>query len=64
VAQLISDGSPGGGVVYDPFCGSGTSLVACQQLGRQGRGVELEPGYVAVTLERMAEMGLVPRLDE
>jgi len=51
-----------GGVVYDPFLGSGTTAVACQQLGRKCRGVEISPAYVAVTLERLAGMGLNPIL--
>jgi hypothetical protein len=41
-----------GDVVLDPFCGSGTTLVACENLGRVGRGVERDAGYVAVALQR------------
>lgn len=48
--------------VLEPFLGSGTTLVACQQLGRVGFGMELEPKYVAVSLERLSEMGLKPKL--
>ena len=51
-------------IVYDPFCGSGTTLVACERLGRRGRGVEIWPAYCAVTLERLSQMGLSPRLAE
>jgi len=40
--------------VLDPFLGSGTTLVACQNLGRRGRGIEISPEYCAVVLERMA----------
>lgn len=47
---------------YDPFLGSGTTLVACEQTDRIGYGMEIEPKYVAVTLERLAGMGLEPRL--
>ena len=47
-------GSVDSRTVLDPFLGSGTTLVACQNLGRRGRGIEISPGYVAVTLERMA----------
>ena len=39
-------------VVYDPFSGSGTTLIACENLGRRCRAVEISPGYVAVALER------------
>jgi DNA modification methylase len=48
--------------VYDPFLGSGTTLVAAEQTGRVGFGLELEPKYVAVILERLAGMGLAPKL--
>jgi len=47
---------------YDPFLGSGTTLVAAHQLGRIGYGVELDDGYCAVALQRLAVLGLVPRL--
>ncbi len=47
-----------GNLIYDPFLGSGTTLVACEQLGRRGRGIEIEPKYVAVCLERLSLMGL------
>jgi DNA modification methylase len=45
-------------IVYDPFLGSGTTLVACEQLNRRGRGIEIAPQYVAVCLERLSQMGL------
>jgi len=48
--------------VYDPFLGSGTTMVAAEQLGRICYGMEIDPKYVAVTLERMAGMGLEPKL--
>lgn len=40
-------------VIYDPFSGSGTTLVACENLGRRGRAIEISPAYCAVTLQRM-----------
>lgn len=52
------------GDVYEPFLGSGTTAVAAEQLGRICYGMEIEPKYVAVTLERLAGMGLEPRLAE
>jgi DNA modification methylase len=39
--------------VYDPFLGSGTTMVACQNLSRKCRGIEISPAYCAVILERM-----------
>jgi DNA modification methylase len=50
--------------VYDPFLGSGSTLVAVENAGRDGYGMEIEPKYLAVTLERMAGMGLEPKLVE
>lgn len=50
------------GIVADPFLGSGTTLVACEQTGRLGRGLELEPKYCAVILQRLTDMGLTPKL--
>ena len=42
--------------VFEPFGGSGTTLIACEMLARKCLMVELGPGYVAVTLERWATM--------
>ena len=53
-ARAIGNSCPPGGVVWEPFCGSGSTLVACQNLGRRGRGIEVSPEYCAVVLERMA----------
>ncbi len=39
-------------VVCDPFLGSGTTLIACETLNRRCIGIELDPSYVAVTLQR------------
>ena len=45
-----------GGNVYDPFLGSGTTLIACEQLNRKCRAIEIDPGYVAVTLKRWQDL--------
>jgi DNA modification methylase len=39
-------------VVLDPFCGSGTTLIAAEQLGRTCAAVELDPAYCDVIVER------------
>ena len=41
-------------IIYDPFVGSGSTLVACQNLRRKCRAIEISPAYCAVILERMA----------
>lgn len=40
------------GIIVDPFLGSGTTLIAAEQLGRRCYGIEIEPKYVDVTLKR------------
>jgi DNA modification methylase len=60
----IENNSSPGQAVYDPFLGSGTTMVAAEQTGRVCYGLELEPRYVAVILERMQGMGLAPSLVE
>jgi len=62
VEKPVAIYSDAGAVVLDPFLGSGTTLVACERLGRRGRGIELSPGYCAVSIQRLADMGLEPRL--
>lgn len=39
-------------IVLEPFCGTGTTLLACEQLNRQCRAVEISPNYCAVILQR------------
>ena len=41
-----------GATVLDPFCGSGTTLIACERTGRRGVGIEIDPRYVAATIAR------------
>lgn len=49
---------------YEPFSGSGTTIIACEQLGRKCRAIELSPGYVAVTLQRFKDAtGKTPTLE-
>jgi DNA modification methylase len=50
-------------LIYDPFSGSGTTIIACQNLSRRCRAIEIDPGYVAVALERWANhTGQTPEL--
>lgn len=62
IAQMIANSSRPRELIYDPFAGSGSTLLAAHQLGRIGYGVEIDPGYVAVTLERLSLLGLKPEL--
>lgn len=50
-------------IVLEPFCGTGTTLMACEQLARQCRAVEISPAYCAVILQRFADsIGQTPVL--
>lgn len=52
IQYLIPNNTQLGQFVYDPFGGSGTTMVASENLGRQCRMIEIEPSYCAVTLDR------------
>lgn len=50
-------------IVLDTFGGSGTTIIACEQLGRKCRAIEINPGYVAVAIQRWADAtGKEPKL--
>nr|WP_279185381.1 DNA methyltransferase [Acetobacter syzygii] len=46
-----------GGLVLDPFAGSGSSLVGAQRLGRDWLGMELDPEHAATATRRLAWHG-------
>ena len=52
VERAIRNSSKGRDTVFDPFGGSGTTLVACEKTGRQARLVELDPKYADVIVTR------------
>ena len=63
--QLVTDGSPRRGIVYDAFLGSGSTVMACEAEGRRCFGMELDPGYVDVAVKRWQEgTGQQARLEE
>ncbi len=49
-----------GDLVVDPFCGSGSTLVAAARCGRDAVGYDLDPQYVKISLERLAGEEAVP----
>lgn len=53
---------PNARTVLDPFMGSGTTLVACQRLGRNGTGIEIDPDYFDVACRRVDEATRQPDL--
>jgi DNA modification methylase len=52
IADAIYDCSSRGGVILDPFGGAGTTLIAAERTGRRARLIELDPGYVDISIER------------
>jgi DNA modification methylase len=62
IARMLANSSKPGELVFDPFAGSGSTILAAHQLGRIGYGCELDPGYLAVQLERLSMLGLKPEL--
>ena len=53
IERMVLASSDEGDLVLDPFSGSGTTLRVCQQLGRDGLGIEINPVYVQMTRERL-----------
>ncbi len=54
-AYQIGNSSKVGGIVLDSFGGSGTTAIACEQLGRSARLMELDPKYCDVIVQRWQE---------
>lgn len=52
VAAHLRNSSGQDGLVLDPFAGSGTTLVAAEQLGRRCAAIDIEPRYVDVVVKR------------
>lgn len=63
VAHLLNSTQPGD-LVYDPFAGSGSTLISCEILGRRALVVEIEPKYCDVICARyQRETGIMPVVD-
>ena len=54
MAYLVELGCPEGGVVLDPFCGSGSTLIAAHRLNRKWIGVEIDSEYAEITRHRLS----------
>ena len=53
---MIKASCPPGGIVLDPFMGSGTTAVAARRCGRHFTGFELNPDYCTLIDNRLAEL--------
>jgi DNA modification methylase len=52
VADAMRDCTARGDIVLDSFCGSGTTILAAERVGRRGFGIEISPGFVDVAIRR------------
>lgn len=59
IEKLVSLFTKKNMVVVDPFCGSGTTLIACENLGRRSIGFDLNSEYRDLALERLDNLGLL-----
>lgn len=63
VKHMVNNSSEINDIVMEPFSGSGTTLLACENLGRKCRAIEISPAYVAVAIERWHQAtGKTPEL--
>ena len=52
IAEAMKDCTRRNEIVLDSFCGSGTTILAAERVGRRGYGLEIDPGYVDVAVRR------------
>ncbi len=61
--RLVLNGTRMGDIVYDPFLGSGSTMIACEETGRCCIGIELSPDYCRVACERFTKItGMKPTI--
>lgn len=64
IDAMLANSLPPGGTVFDPFAGSGSTLIAAHGRGGRALCVELDPRYADVILRRFEQhTGIVPKLD-
>ena len=63
VADAYQDVTKQGELVLDIFLGSGTSLIAAERVGRRFRGLDIDPAYVDLAMQRWSDLtGREPEL--
>lgn len=53
--EILKDFTNHGQTILDPFCGSGTTIVACERMGRHGIGIEMNEEYFDLACKRVEE---------
>ena len=59
VRRCLLAGCPEGGVVLDPFLGSGTTALVARKHGRRTIGIELNPAYAELAARRLSQLSLL-----
>ena len=59
--RIIKASSNPGDVVFDPFCGCATTMVAAEKLGRKWAGIDISPLAVNLVRQRMLDEGVKPK---
>ncbi|ARQ02347.1 site-specific DNA-methyltransferase [Pseudorhodoplanes sinuspersici] len=52
IADALKDASKRSEIVLDPFCGSGSTIIAAEKVGRRARAIEIDPAFVDVIVRR------------
>lgn len=52
MVEAILNSCKEAGLLFEPFCGSGSTLIACEKTGRKCNGLEIDPHYCSVIIER------------
>lgn len=56
IARLVSNSTKAGDLIYEPFMGSGTTMITAQMLGRRCYGLEISPNYCDVIVKRWQQL--------
>ena len=56
IRNMVVNSSQPGDLVLDPYCGTGTTGVACIETGRRFIGIEIEPKYYRASMDRISEI--------
>ena len=59
IGPMVKAGCPKGGIILDPFMGSGTTALVARQLGRDSIGIELNPNYIKIAEKRLSQQQLL-----
>lgn len=57
LTRIILASTKEGDLVLDPFCGSGTTGIACNMLNRRFIGIDIEKKYLDIAIKRFQELG-------